>query len=80
MTKFYPVAGSTFIADGKLLRLDHNNHAKATGEFRPPRKGEWFLSGAIVAAYQARADLTTPYHIAVVVKTRTVTTIEEIPE
>lgn len=38
---------------------------KATGEFRPPRKGEWYLSGAIVAAYQAPNDLSTPYWIAV---------------
>ena len=35
-----------------------------TGEKRPPRKGEYFLSGAIVEAYQAYSDLNTPYHIA----------------
>jgi len=33
------------------------------GEFRTPRKGDWYLSGAIPAAYMARANLTTPYHI-----------------
>lgn len=27
-----------------------------TGAFRPPRKGEWFLSGAIPEAYLAYAD------------------------
>lgn len=31
---------------------------------RCPKKGEWFLSGAIIAAYQAKNDLTTKYHIA----------------
>lgn len=38
--------------------------AENTGEKRPPKKGEWFLSGAIVEAYYAPNDLTTPYHIA----------------
>lgn len=31
---------------------------------RPPRAGEWFLSGANVEAYLAPSDLGTPYHIA----------------
>lgn len=39
-----------------------------TGEMRPPRKGEWYLSGAIVEAYRAPNDLSTPYHIAKLVK------------
>jgi len=40
-----------------------------TGEFRAPRKGEWFLSGAIVEAYRALTDkMTTKYHIAALVK------------
>ena len=39
-----------------------------TGEFRPPLKGEWFLSGAIVAAYQAPNDLSTKYWIAKEIK------------
>jgi hypothetical protein len=38
---------------------------KATGEFRPPLKGEYYLSGAIVQAYRAPSDLNTPYWIAV---------------
>lgn len=28
----------------------------ATGEFRAPKKGEWFLSGAIVEAYECYVD------------------------
>jgi hypothetical protein len=39
-------------------------YAVATGEFRPPRQGEWYLSGAIPAAYRAPNDLSTPYWIA----------------
>lgn len=45
-----------------------NVRAKATGEKRPPLKGEWYLSGAIIEAYQAPNDLTTPFHIAKLVK------------
>lgn len=37
------------------------------GETRPPRVGEWFLSGAIVEAYLARADMTSAYPVAVLV-------------
>jgi hypothetical protein len=42
--------------------------AMPTGEFREPKKGEWYLSGAIVEAYKARNDLTTKYWIAKRVK------------
>lgn len=39
------------------------NRYALTGERRPPRKGEWYLSGAIPMAYQARADMSAAYHI-----------------
>lgn len=29
--------------------------------FRPPRKGEWYLSGAEISAYQARGDFIDNY-------------------
>ena len=35
-----------------------------TGEKRPPKAGEWFLSGSEVEAYRAPNDLSTVYHIA----------------
>lgn len=35
-----------------------------TGEKRPPRKGEWYLSGAIVETYRAPNDITEAMHIA----------------
>jgi hypothetical protein len=38
--------------------------AEWSGEMRPPRAGEWFLSGAIIEAYQTKNDLTAPYPIA----------------
>ena len=31
--------------------------------FKPPRKGDWYLSGASVSAWQAPNDLDTPYLI-----------------
>lgn len=49
---------------------------KATGEFRAPKAGEFYLSGAIIAAYRASQDYSEAmrYWIAVPGKvTRTVT-------
>ena len=39
-----------------------------TGEKRPPKKGEYFLSGAIVTAYKAHGDIDTEHWIARKVK------------
>lgn len=50
-----------------------------TGEKRPPRKGEWYLSGALLAAYHANADLSTPYHIARAVKLERFETVTVVP-
>jgi len=38
--------------------------AQWTGEKRAPRKGEWYLSGAVIGAYRAPNDLSTEFHIA----------------
>ncbi len=46
--------------------------ARATGEYRKPRKGEWFLSGAIVEGYQAVSDMASAYYIAELVEIKTV--------
>jgi hypothetical protein len=61
--------GITTVYDPQWLR------AVWTGETRPPRKGEWYLSGAIIAAYMAPNDFTQSYHIARLVQLET-TTIE----
>ena len=52
--------------------------AVKTGERRSPKRGEWFLSGAIIEAYKASNDLDSPYLIAklVRVRTRLVTDVE----
>jgi hypothetical protein len=36
---------------------------KKTGEFRPPKKGEFYLSGAVPEVYRALEDLESSYHI-----------------
>ena len=90
--KTYPVADRIPYEERKRLGLTIHDQpsatlatrpqkvkAVATGEKRPPRAGEWYLSGAIVEAYRAPNDLTTPYHIARLVRVRQVVTevIEE---
>lgn len=49
-----------------------HKRAVATGEYRPPKSGEWYLSGAIVEAYYAPNDLSTDYAIARIVTCRQV--------
>ena len=60
------------VASGERIPRDLGRRsyvrARATGEQRPPRRGEWYLSGAIVEAYRARNDLTQTFHIATLVR------------
>lgn len=49
------------------LHLNKNYKAIRTGEFRQPKKGEYYLSGAIIEAYRADNDLLSKYYIAMVV-------------
>lgn len=63
------------IAEGEKLPKDQERaltRARWTGEFRPARKGEWFLSGAVVEAYAVIADVDFPRHIAELVRGRVV--------
>lgn len=48
-----------------------NFGAVATGEKRAPRRGEWYLSGAVVTAYRAPNDLDTVFQIARIVRVKT---------
>ena len=54
--------------------------AKRTHEFRAPRKGEWYLSGATPLAFRAHNDLSTEYRIMrlVVLESYTKVQIREI--
>lgn len=62
------------IADTETVPADMGPRAvvraRATGEYRNPRGGEWFLSGAIIEAYRATADMSSPYNIAELVPYR----------
>lgn len=49
--------------DGEYDYTQTGLYFECTGEFRCPRKGERYLSGAIPAAYRAPNDLGTPFHI-----------------
>ncbi len=57
--RFYPLADPM---PGEARSRDL--FAVSTGETRPPRAGEWYLSGAIIEAYRAPSDLSTPHLIA----------------
>lgn len=59
MTKFYPMAfeGSVRTRSARWFRL--------SGEMRAPKKGEYYLSGAIPEVYRAPNDLSTAYNIMI---------------
>jgi hypothetical protein len=60
------------VIPNKVL-IDRSFKARWTGEKRCPKKGEYFLSGAIIAACEAFSDMQTEYHIAEIVETETIT-------
>ena len=66
--------GKLFVAEGQ----PENKMGQYTGEFRCPKKGEYFISGAIPMAYYSPNDLSCEYHIATLVTVRRVETVEVI--
>lgn len=48
--------------------IPSNRAFMLSGEKRTPRKGEWYLSGAIPEAYQAPNDISQVYHLLKEVK------------
>jgi len=68
--KTYPISNRYEWNRKHGLKFDDRSLVKAikSGEFREPKKGEWFISGAIPEAYYAPNDLTQKYHIAKFVK------------
>jgi hypothetical protein len=66
LKKYYPLADEP--SPEELYNLEVSDkvgvRAMATGEMRAPRKGEWFLSGAVVEAYRANNDISIQYNIA----------------
>ncbi|GAA3751219.1 hypothetical protein [Micromonospora maritima] len=68
--ELYPVAPGEPLPRGAGRQ---NLRVKATGEKRPPRKGEWYLSGATIEGYRAPNDLTQEHQIGELVEGETVT-------
>ena len=64
--KYIPLADEPSPEELAALKVEDRIgvRAVATGEFRSPRKGEWFLSGSYIEAYRAEIDLTAAYNIA----------------
>ena len=60
---FFPLA---------LIRGNKDYMVQYTGEYREPRAGEFFISGAIPEGYFCHMNISTKYHIAKRVKVREV--------
>lgn len=43
---------------------------RATGEYRPPKKGEFFIAGPVPEAYLAPSDQIIPFYIGRLVEVR----------
>lgn len=70
--KLYKVNLADFMKKTKICETVRHKDVFAvfSGEHRPPKKGEWFLSGAVPEAYYAPNDLSTPYYIAKLVEVK----------
>lgn len=54
-----------------VFEKDKNYYrGKLTGEFRSPKKGEWYLSGAIPECYLAPNDLSMSFYIVKIVEVK----------
>ena len=67
-SKLYPIADWAQLPGRPFYAPRHRG--QLTGEFRAPKAGEWFLSGAIPEAYYAPNALTTSYHILKIVRVK----------
>lgn len=70
------------IHKGDLYPADVQNptkfRVKWTGEIRKPKKGEFYLSGAIIMGYRAPNDLTMEYPIGRLVEVTRIEYYKEI--
>jgi hypothetical protein len=76
MKTYYPLASQYSFFPHSLSKKGFKG--KLTGEFRPPKKGEWYLSGAIKECYLAPNDLLSPFNIIELVKVETITIEREV--
>jgi hypothetical protein len=70
--KLFPLASPYSLIPDKRA-IDHR--IESTGEYRNPKKGEWYLSGSIIEGHLAPSDLSFPYNIGELVKVKIETTI-----
>ena len=76
--KLYPIGDGLSSEERKFFGVRLNDvwakdiSAVRTSSRREPKKGEWYLSGAIPTAYKAPNDLSTEYVIAKLVKVESV--------
>ncbi len=71
METTYPIATSEI--KHVWNKYDGIIHVLNTKNFRCPKKGEWFISGAIPEGYLADNDLDQKYYIAKLVRVKFVT-------
>jgi hypothetical protein len=77
----YRLAGEDGVTAAELEALGMTNRRESivavipTTELRPPKEGEWYLSGAIVEGYRARSDMEHGYAIAKLVRLDKVETV-----
>jgi len=78
--KIYPLGDILTVKEAESLKIStefnsrygHKNiGAIKSGEYRSPKKGEWYISGAIPSAYRAPNDLSSKYIIGKLVKFKT---------
>ena len=69
---------------GKLFPVGEykgpNVMAQSTGEFRKPKKGEYFISGAMPTSYIAYNDMSTSYNIAKLVRVKRVEVVKVVED
>ena len=73
--KYYPIVDRYALPRNPYLSM-----GKKTGEYRQPRNGEWYLSGAIPECYLATDDLDYPYWIIKIVHVQRETIYTEVEE
>lgn len=71
MVEFLKVGELYPVADGESVPAGwepKTTRVRATAEKRPPRTGEWYLSGAIIEGYHAPYDMRDEHRIGELVK------------
>jgi len=71
--KFCPYCGGQFIVPPKRYRYERmayndGSYAINTKQYRTPKKGEYYISGAVPMAYIAPNDLSQNFYIAEIIK------------